>query len=491
MQSLLPENAPAADRLQAEIAQLRGDYDREEARLHRKYLKKARLIIERSLPSHAASISDYLAAALHTETDCAGDEEQELPVPVRVKAAEEVEAEAEAQIVAPERVFASLRDVEQRFLKVRAECVGDDSMLSDGSFNQLLERLRAEHEEVSEEADALYERQKGALEAHYREQIAALREESLGGSSSGSADLQTAEDFIFKRMQEYLREHREKLGALRLAFQKASEHVQETYVAVLRQVTVGSMQEEHKQEQEREVEQDSRERERVPSRHAEGVLQTRDQNEPAETRCQSLKEKYLRYAQQKEQQQQQTGGGMVARAPLSAKAWAWGSGKDGRCGSGSEVSEGIPAALSVGLRFSHISCGYHHTAAVTSQGRVFTWGRGTFGQLGLGGTANALKPTPVESLEGIVAVECGWQHTLALQDNGQVFSWGYGEDGQLGHGDGFDCVSPRLVRGLAGIKRIACGHSHSGALSHRGQLYLWGCNPDQRLMLHSCENSLQ
>ena len=69
----------------------------------------------------------------------------------------------------------------------------------------------------------------------------------------------------------------------------------------------------------------------------------------------------------------------MPRAPIKGKAFVWGSGKDGRCGNSSEHSEVIPSPIQGTLRFSHISCGYHHTAAVTSTGRLMTWGRGTFG----------------------------------------------------------------------------------------------------------------
>jgi len=75
---------------------------------------------------------------------------------------------------------------------------------------------------------------------------------------------------------------------------------------------------------------------------------------------------------------------------------------------------------------------------------VLTWGRGVFGQLGQGTSENVRVPTVVAKLmkTHVAQVACGWQHTLALSSNGKVFAWGYGEDGQLGHGDKLDQTVP-------------------------------------------------
>ncbi len=125
---------------------------------------------------------------------------------------------------------------------------------------------------------------------------------------------------------------------------------------------------------------------------------------------------------------------------------------------------------------------------------VLTWGRGVFGQLGHGDTENYSLPTPVEGLIKIQIAQvcCGWQHTLALSTQGKVFSWGYGEDGQLGHGDTSDNPLPREIVSFkhTRIASIAAGHSHSGAISESApsQLFLWGANPDYRLMTEDKDN---
>lgn len=89
---------------------------------------------------------------------------------------------------------------------------------------------------------------------------------------------------------------------------------------------------------------------------------------------------------------------------------------------------------------------------------------------------------------------CGWQHTLALSSQGRVFSWGYGEDGLLGHGDTLDQPLPKEVdffkkNGIR-VAMIAAGHSHSGCIteSSPSRLFMWGSNTDCRLMTEENEN---
>ena len=83
---------------------------------------------------------------------------------------------------------------------------------------------------------------------------------------------------------------------------------------------------------------------------------------------------------------------------VGLRALLWGTGKDGRCGNGKEANEKTPMAASTKHLFSQISCGYHHSAAVSKEGIVLTWGRGIFGQLGHGDTENYSIPTPIEAL---------------------------------------------------------------------------------------------
>ncbi|OMJ70771.1 hypothetical protein SteCoe_31192 [Stentor coeruleus] len=177
--------------------------------------------------------------------------------------------------------------------------------------------------------------------------------------------------------------------------------------------------------------------------------------------------------------------------PNEGIGFSWGSGKDGRCGTGAEDPVTSPFRIfKDNTLLVSLKCGFHHSAAVTNDGKIYTWGRGLFGQLGHGNNEIYKIPTLISSLEGIkiIQVSCGWQHTMCLSNTGKVFSWGYGEDGQLGHGDCKDYLSPKEITTFYNIQIniISCGHSHSAAIGDK-KLYAWGCNPDSRCFVTTTE----
>lgn len=91
--------------------------------------------------------------------------------------------------------------------------------------------------------------------------------------------------------------------------------------------------------------------------------------------------------------------------------------------------------LGDGRKFK-VACGGFHTAAIAEDGEVYTWGGGEHGQLGLGDKINKVTPTLVAGMDyPIVQITCGWSHTVALSSCGKVYTWGNGDHGKLGHGD--------------------------------------------------------
>lgn len=61
-------------------------------------------------------------------------------------------------------------------------------------------------------------------------------------------------------------------------------------------------------------------------------------------------------------------------------------------------------------------------------------GWGEFGRLGHGDTTSHREPSPLahDSLHGAVMISCGGHHTVAVTEDGHAVSWGWGSDGQLG-----------------------------------------------------------
>jgi alpha-tubulin suppressor-like RCC1 family protein len=72
------------------------------------------------------------------------------------------------------------------------------------------------------------------------------------------------------------------------------------------------------------------------------------------------------------------------------QVYAWGWGRYGNLGDGDRQDRHAPAAVnsasidSSGSTVTSVACGWRHSAAVTSDGRVFTFGWSKYGQLGLG-----------------------------------------------------------------------------------------------------------
>ena len=77
----------------------------------------------------------------------------------------------------------------------------------------------------------------------------------------------------------------------------------------------------------------------------------------------------------------------------SGSVFVWGSNKEGQLGLGDEAEEVYysPEKLDFGeddSPITDISCGYYHTAMVTSSGNLYTFGEADGGRLGLGGAVN-------------------------------------------------------------------------------------------------------
>ena len=74
------------------------------------------------------------------------------------------------------------------------------------------------------------------------------------------------------------------------------------------------------------------------------------------------------------------------------------------------------------LEWIQIECGQRHTVGLTRQGEVFSWGDNIFGPLGHGDEEDRSVPTKVESLDGLVItkISCGAHHTAALTDKGEI-----------------------------------------------------------------------
>ena len=170
----------------------------------------------------------------------------------------------------------------------------------------------------------------------------------------------------------------------------------------------------------------------------------------------------------------------------------WGSGADGRLGTGSSSSTQVPqvVALPAGVTAQAISANANgrHTCVVASDTGVYCWGDNPSGQIGNGTRVDAPTPQRVinedgSALVGAVAVSAGARHSCALLGDGSVRCWGDNPFGQIGVGSlatGFFeraqvVVAPDGSGGpLTGARSMSVGTSHSCAILEDWSMVCWG-----------------
>ncbi|KAG7390994.1 hypothetical protein PHYPSEUDO_006129 [Phytophthora pseudosyringae] len=184
-------------------------------------------------------------------------------------------------------------------------------------------------------------------------------------------------------------------------------------------------------------------------------------------------------------------------ATAEGDVFAWGSGRHGQLGLGSDtLSTEVPKRIETlkGTVVTNVFCGWEHSVLRSLSGEVFTCGNSRHGQLGvlqLSGSVASDNPRerrkrvttlpvrvadPRDSNLGLrtVQVGCGWHFVLCRTESGELVAWGKGSHGQLGLG-GFDNASePQVVPFPHAIRQIACGSEHSMVVTTSGDLYTCG-----------------
>ncbi len=159
---------------------------------------------------------------------------------------------------------------------------------------------------------------------------------------------------------------------------------------------------------------------------------------------------------------------------------AWGSNKKGQLGNG-EVNNGeeTPVEVKELGGVTAIAAGGFHSMALLTSGTVEAWGAGKQGQLGNGTEVEtADEPVGVQGLIGVHAIAAGETHSLAALTGGEVYAWGSNKSGELGNGSQTPSNVPVLISGLTEVSSLAAGTNTSVALQTSGNVWTWGANAE-------------
>ena len=159
--------------------------------------------------------------------------------------------------------------------------------------------------------------------------------------------------------------------------------------------------------------------------------------------------------------------------------WAWGVGDYGQRGDGTwTVIRTVPVQeASLDTRWVAVAAGVYHTVALKSDGTLWAWGRNTNGQLGDGTTTAQNAPVQEQSHSTQWrAIAAGLDHTVALKSDGTLWAWGSNFSGQAGNNASNPQLSPIQVGTDATWASIAAGYYFSVATKTDGTAWEWGTN---------------
>ena len=141
------------------------------------------------------------------------------------------------------------------------------------------------------------------------------------------------------------------------------------------------------------------------------------------------------------------------------------------------------------IRVLQVSCGYDHTAVLSSNGSVLSWGSNMYGQLGH--RTNGIKslapdykgPTnarPAGMALGLSRrasmVACGTNYTLVLTQQMSLLACGISSI--AGHRDASQWGTPQEIPSLVGLPlvNVSAGDGHASVTTAHGTAFIWGEN---------------
>lgn len=146
-----------------------------------------------------------------------------------------------------------------------------------------------------------------------------------------------------------------------------------------------------------------------------------------------------------------------------------------------------------GHKVAMVSCGLYHTIICTVAGELLSCGKNDYGQLGLGHSRQVKVPTPTAMPNEVFCfVACGYYHSVAISTSGRVFTFGRNDYGQLGIGSKIhqNILSAVPLSANSRVVRGACGCYHTVLLSEQGEVFVFGRNNKGQLGNRGSADSL-
>ena len=131
------------------------------------------------------------------------------------------------------------------------------------------------------------------------------------------------------------------------------------------------------------------------------------------------------------------------------------------------------------VEIKQISCGKSFVMFLTNSGLIYSRGtKNSKGELGLGDFKGRSTPTLISIFikngDKIISVKCGYKHTIALSSNGKIYSWGSNSNGQCGISIKSSFNKPMWINVNFKIINICCGLRNSFFLSEDRKIYFCG-----------------
>lgn len=188
---------------------------------------------------------------------------------------------------------------------------------------------------------------------------------------------------------------------------------------------------------------------------------------------------------------------LIAAIKNNGTLWTWGSNFFGGLGNNKYTTSVVPndksspiQTIAGGTNWKQVSCGFHFSAAIKTDGTLWLWGRNYSGQLGDNTTID--RSSPVQTIAGGTDwkyVSTGNWHTAAIKNDGSIWCWGHNEHGELGDNTNVDKSSPvQTISFGAKWKEVSCGYHHTVGIKENNTLWGWGRNSEGQLGLGNLPN---